>query len=100
MMREEFYQSQYGDPINNCEIKAGEMDDAERLNNQGIEAIDIATSAPNESFLWSRGNVDRQADRETLETNLDRPWSITHRQKTPVTLIADRSSRFRERNRS
>ncbi|XP_017890992.1 5-hydroxytryptamine receptor 1 isoform X2 [Ceratina calcarata] len=51
MMREEFYQSQYGDPVNNCEIKAGEMDDAERLNNQGIEAIDIATSAPNESFL-------------------------------------------------
>ncbi|XP_026296903.1 serotonin receptor 7 isoform X2 [Apis mellifera] len=50
MMREEFYQSQYGDPINNCEIKAGEID-AERLNNQGIESIDIAANAPNESFL-------------------------------------------------
>ncbi|XP_061931882.1 5-hydroxytryptamine receptor 1 isoform X2 [Apis cerana] len=50
MMREEFYQSQYGDPINNCEIKAGEID-TERLNNQGIESIDIAANAPNESFL-------------------------------------------------
>ncbi|XP_029037745.1 5-hydroxytryptamine receptor 1 [Osmia bicornis bicornis] len=51
MMREEFYQSQYGDPINNYEIKAGEMDGAERLDNQGIEAIDVAANAPNESFL-------------------------------------------------
>lgn len=50
-MREEFYQSQYGDPVNNCDIKASEMDDAERLNNQGIEAIDVAANAPNESFL-------------------------------------------------
>ncbi|XP_015433143.1 PREDICTED: 5-hydroxytryptamine receptor 1-like [Dufourea novaeangliae] len=51
MMREEFYQSQYGDPINNYEIKAGEMDGAERLDNQGVEAIDIAANVPNESFL-------------------------------------------------
>ncbi|XP_076377106.1 5-hydroxytryptamine receptor 7 isoform X1 [Megalopta genalis] len=51
MMREEFYQSQYGDPINNYEIKAGEMDGAERLDNQGVEAIDVAANMPNESFL-------------------------------------------------
>ncbi|CAK9796547.1 5-hydroxytryptamine receptor 1 [Anthophora plagiata] len=51
MMREEFYQSQYGDPINNYEIKADEMDGEERLDNQGIEAIDVAANAPNESFL-------------------------------------------------
>ncbi|XP_017793240.1 PREDICTED: 5-hydroxytryptamine receptor 1 [Habropoda laboriosa] len=51
MMREEFYQSQYGDPINNYEIKAGEMDGDERLDNQGIEAIDVGANAPNESFL-------------------------------------------------
>ncbi|XP_076249505.1 5-hydroxytryptamine receptor 7 isoform X2 [Calliopsis andreniformis] len=46
MMREEFYQSQYGDPI-----KAADMDGAERLDNHGIEAIDVAANAPNESFL-------------------------------------------------
>ncbi|XP_076182005.1 5-hydroxytryptamine receptor 7 isoform X2 [Ptiloglossa arizonensis] len=51
MMREEFYQSQYGDPINNYEIKAGEMDGAECLDNHGVEAIDVAANAPNESFL-------------------------------------------------
>ena len=51
MMREEFYQSQYGDPINNYEIKAGEMDVAERLDHHGVESIDVAASAPNESFL-------------------------------------------------
>ncbi|XP_053976623.1 5-hydroxytryptamine receptor 1 isoform X2 [Hylaeus volcanicus] len=51
MMREEFYQSQYGDPINNYEIKAGEMDGAECLDNQGVESIDVAANAPNESFL-------------------------------------------------
>ncbi|XP_076664905.1 5-hydroxytryptamine receptor 7 isoform X2 [Andrena cerasifolii] len=51
MMREEFYQSQYGDPINNYEIKAGEMDVAERLDHHGVESIDVAATAPNESFL-------------------------------------------------
>lgn len=72
MMREEFYQSQYGDPINNCEIKAGEID-AERLNNQGIESIDIAANAPNESFLWSGNNLDHRVNRKSLETNLNPP---------------------------
>lgn len=62
MMREEFYQSQYGDPVNNYEIKAGcsvgggaeSAESAEHYEdgNQGIvESID--TGAPDESFLWS-----------------------------------------------
>ncbi|XP_067206411.1 5-hydroxytryptamine receptor 1 isoform X3 [Linepithema humile] len=62
MMREEFYQSQYGDPVNNYEIKAGagggyggaeSAESAEHYDdsNQGIvESVDVA-SAPNESFL-------------------------------------------------
>lgn len=63
MMREEFYQSQYGDPVNNYEIKAGcsggggaeSAESAEHYEdgNQGIvESMDI-TGAPDESFLWS-----------------------------------------------
>lgn len=63
MMREEFYQSQYGDPVNNYEIKAGESaESAERLddNQEGVvESVDVAgaagagagVGAPNESFL-------------------------------------------------
>jgi len=66
MMREEFYQSQYGDPVNNYEIKAGAGGDggggygaaesgesAEHYddNNRGIvESVDVANT-PNESFL-------------------------------------------------
>ncbi|XP_019887547.2 5-hydroxytryptamine receptor 1 isoform X3 [Ooceraea biroi] len=62
MMREEFYQSQYGDPVNNYEIKAGagggyggaeSGESAEHYddNNQGVvESVDIANT-PNESFL-------------------------------------------------
>ncbi|XP_050462324.1 5-hydroxytryptamine receptor 1-like [Cataglyphis hispanica] len=60
MMREEFYQSQYGDPVNNYEIKAGcsggggaeSAESAEHEDgNQGIvESMDI-TGAPDESFL-------------------------------------------------
>ncbi|XP_043255875.1 5-hydroxytryptamine receptor 1 isoform X1 [Colletes gigas] len=51
MMREEFYQSQYGDPINNYDIKTGEINNVECLENQDVEAIDVAANAPNESFL-------------------------------------------------
>jgi len=69
MMREEFYQSQYGDPVNNYEIKAGaggggggggggyggaeSGESAEHYddNNRGIvESVDVANT-PNESFL-------------------------------------------------
>ncbi|XP_035723001.1 5-hydroxytryptamine receptor 1-like isoform X1 [Vespa mandarinia] len=51
MMREEFYQSQYGDPVNNYEIKAGETESGDRLDDQGVEAIDVVANTPNESFL-------------------------------------------------
>ncbi|XP_032679290.1 5-hydroxytryptamine receptor 1-like isoform X1 [Odontomachus brunneus] len=63
MMREEFYQSQYGDPVNNYEIKAGESaESADRFDDhhEGIvESMDVAgagagtcgTGTPNESFL-------------------------------------------------
>lgn len=51
MMREEFYQSQYGDPANNYEIKAGETESADKLDNQRIESIDIGANTPSESFL-------------------------------------------------
>lgn len=54
MMREEFYQSQYGDPVNNYEIKAGETETGDRLDDQGVEAIDVVANTPNESFLWSK----------------------------------------------
>ncbi|XP_072750145.1 5-hydroxytryptamine receptor 7 isoform X2 [Anoplolepis gracilipes] len=65
MMREEFYQSQYGDPVNNYEIKAGcsggygggggaeSADSAEQYDdgNQGVvESVDVV-GAPDESFL-------------------------------------------------
>ncbi|KOX76295.1 5-hydroxytryptamine receptor 1 [Melipona quadrifasciata] len=65
MMREEFYQSQYGDPINNCEIKTGEMDDVERLNNQGIEAIDQQEVREERSTLSSKAFKRREARRES-----------------------------------
>ncbi|XP_015188492.1 PREDICTED: 5-hydroxytryptamine receptor 1 isoform X2 [Polistes dominula] len=52
MMREEFYQSQYGDPVNNYEIKPGETESGDRLDDQGVvEAIDVVANTPNESFL-------------------------------------------------
>ncbi|XP_014605787.1 PREDICTED: 5-hydroxytryptamine receptor 1-like isoform X2 [Polistes canadensis] len=51
MMREEFYQSQYGDPVNNYEIKAGETESGDRLDDQGVESIDVVANTPNESFL-------------------------------------------------
>lgn len=85
MMREEFYQSQYGDPVNNYEIKAGESaESADRLDDRHegiVESMDVAgagagtceTGTPNESFLWSekrrssktivedrRGNIRRK----------------------------------------
>lgn len=66
MMREEFYHSQYGDPVNNYEIKAGESaESAERLDNQDnqqeglvVESVDVGGTAavgvgvgpPNEGF--------------------------------------------------
>ena len=50
-MREEFYQSQYGNPISNYETKAREMKDFKRLKKKGLEEIDITPSGPNESFL-------------------------------------------------
>lgn len=53
MMREEFYQSQYGYPVNNYEIKAGEIESGDRLDDHGVEAIDVVANTPNESFLWS-----------------------------------------------
>ncbi|XP_066582241.1 5-hydroxytryptamine receptor 1 [Prorops nasuta] len=51
MMREEFYQSQYGDPMNNDETKPGGTGSIERLDRQGVESIDIAADTTNESFL-------------------------------------------------
>ncbi|XP_029678830.1 5-hydroxytryptamine receptor 1 [Formica exsecta] len=62
MMREEFYQSQYGDPVNNYEIKAGcsgggggaeSAESAEHYedgNQDIVESMDV-TGAPDESFL-------------------------------------------------
>ncbi|XP_025262814.1 5-hydroxytryptamine receptor 1 isoform X2 [Camponotus floridanus] len=65
MMREEFYQSQYGDPVNNYEIKAGcsggygggggaeSAESAEHYddgNQDVVESVDVA-GAPDESFL-------------------------------------------------
>lgn len=65
MMREEFYQSQYGDPVNNYEIKAGcsggygvgggaeSAESAEQYddgNQDVVESMDVA-GAPDESFL-------------------------------------------------
>lgn len=67
MMREEFYQSQYGDPVNNYEIKAGcsggfgggggaeSAESAEQYddgNQDVVGSMDVA-GAPDESFLWS-----------------------------------------------
>ncbi|KAF7991800.1 hypothetical protein HCN44_010601 [Aphidius gifuensis] len=52
MMREEFYQSQYGDPVNNYVIKSSNNDDnGERLENHN-DIIDVSLNVPaNESFL-------------------------------------------------
>lgn len=52
MMREEFYQSQYGDPVNNYVIKSSNNDDnSERLENHN-DIIDVSLNVPaNESFL-------------------------------------------------
>lgn len=59
MMREEFYQSQYGDPVNNYEInKAGESaESADRLDDNQeaiVESVNITgagAGSPDESFL-------------------------------------------------
>lgn len=56
MMREEFYQSQYGDPVNNYVIRSSDHDSGDRLENHGSgafgrDSIDIAANPANESFL-------------------------------------------------
>ncbi|XP_014470666.1 PREDICTED: 5-hydroxytryptamine receptor 1-like [Dinoponera quadriceps] len=54
MMREEFYQSQYGDPVNNYEIKAGESAESADRFDDHRESMDVAgagAGTPNESFL-------------------------------------------------
>ncbi|XP_015585587.1 5-hydroxytryptamine receptor 1 [Cephus cinctus] len=51
MMREEFYQSQYGDPVNNYVIRAGDNESGGRLESHGVESIDVASNPANESFL-------------------------------------------------
>ena len=51
MMREEFYQSQYGDPVNNYVIRSTDHEYGDRMENHGRESVDIATNPANESFL-------------------------------------------------
>ncbi|XP_043272678.1 5-hydroxytryptamine receptor 1 [Venturia canescens] len=57
IMREEFYQSQYGDPVNNYVIRSTDQESGERLENHacsglcGRESLDIAGNPANESFL-------------------------------------------------
>lgn len=50
MMREEFYHSQYGDPVNKY-IRSGDEIGGHRGDNDCVEAIDVAPNTPNESFL-------------------------------------------------
>ncbi|XP_012287540.1 5-hydroxytryptamine receptor 1 [Orussus abietinus] len=49
MMREEYYQSQYGDPTTNYVIKIGEIEN--RLNNHKAESIETVSHPADESFL-------------------------------------------------
>ncbi|XP_034944220.1 5-hydroxytryptamine receptor 1-like [Chelonus insularis] len=51
MMREEFYQSQYGDPVNNYVIKSCDHEDSEHLDNHGGELVTLTVTPANESFL-------------------------------------------------
>ncbi|XP_046434975.1 5-hydroxytryptamine receptor 7 isoform X1 [Neodiprion pinetum] len=51
MMREEFYQSQYGDPVNNHVTRACDLESGGRLESHGVEALDVASNPANESFL-------------------------------------------------
>lgn len=51
MMREEFYQSQYGDPVHTHVIRACDNESGGRLENHGVEFVDVASNPANESFL-------------------------------------------------
>ncbi|XP_011303450.1 5-hydroxytryptamine receptor 1 [Fopius arisanus] len=52
MMREEFYHSQFGDPVNNYVIKSCDHEEGgECLENHGLETIEGAANPANESFL-------------------------------------------------
>ena len=58
MMREEFYQSQYGDPVNNYNRSGNETSEVlvahqTRIDSQGVESIDVSAinNPPGESFL-------------------------------------------------
>ena len=50
MMREEFYHSQYGDPVNKY-IRSAENESGGRAENHCVDSIDVAPNTPNESFL-------------------------------------------------
>lgn len=51
MMREEFYQSQYGDPVNNCVFKSCDHESFEPIESHGIDAANFVVNPANESFL-------------------------------------------------
>lgn len=51
MMREEFYQSQYGDPVNNHVIRVCDNESGGRLEGHGVESVDLTSNPANESFL-------------------------------------------------
>ena len=50
MMREEFYHSQYGDPVNKY-IRSADNESVGRGENHCVESINVAVNTPNESFL-------------------------------------------------
>lgn len=67
MMREEFYQSQYGYPVNNHDNEGGR-----RFKSHGVEPVDVVSDPANESFLWSTWNALSICDlKDTAENDIE-----------------------------